>query len=228
MGRELLLPVLDEALASWPGSVAWGSAICAMRSTSRARGPRTRPTRSSTGSTDSGGASRRPGIERVPAAGQVVLVVNRGGSLVPCETLMIALALREAHPAPRLARPLVDPWLARAALARPLIAASRRASRWSAGALRRVLARDEAAVLLPEGDAALAKPFGRRYRLARFGAAAFARVGDRDRRADRPGRGDRRRGDPSRARALHVRRAADSVCRRCPSRRPFRGSVSPV
>jgi 1-acyl-sn-glycerol-3-phosphate acyltransferase len=175
MGREVLLPVLDEAMRLVAGLRRVG--LGDLREAFDLSSPR------ATHAADAllRGLYRRwwrvevTGIERVPAAGQVVLVVNRGGSLVPWETLMIARALREAHPAPRLARPLVDPWLAGAALARPLVAASG-ALPWSAGVLRRVLARDEAAVLLPEGDAALAKPFGRRYRLARFSRPAFARA----------------------------------------------------
>src|SRR5437899_2607285 len=41
------------------------------------------------------------GLERVPPRGRVLLVANRGGGPLPYETLMIADALRHAHPAHR-------------------------------------------------------------------------------------------------------------------------------
>jgi 1-acyl-sn-glycerol-3-phosphate acyltransferase len=41
---------------------------------------------------------------------------------------------------------------------------------------RKLLEREEAVIVLPEGDDALAKPWGQRYRLGSFGRAGFARA----------------------------------------------------
>src|SRR5207245_6015303 len=106
------------------------------------------------------------GLERVPACGGVMLVANRGGALVPYETLMIRQAV------PR-ARPLLDDWMADA----PLLGAALArvgAVRAAPATVRRLLARGAAVIACPESNHP--KPFRDRYRLGRFGRGAFARV----------------------------------------------------
>lgn len=115
------------------------------------------------------------GLERVPATGAALLVTNRSGALVPYEALMIRLALATEHPARRPARPLLDEWLAHV----PLV--GRGLLEWGGmrdgGAnVRRALERGEAVIGYPEGRLAVAKAFRDRYRLAKFGRAAFARL----------------------------------------------------
>jgi 1-acyl-sn-glycerol-3-phosphate acyltransferase len=115
------------------------------------------------------------GIDRLPAEGPVVVIANRASAPLPFDALIVARALRDAHPArrrvhvvladdgPRL--PGVGALLARLGVARTRSAAA-----------QKLLARGEAVLLFPEDDAAVAgRPFADRYRLARFGGA-FARL----------------------------------------------------
>ena len=109
---------------------------------------------------------------RVPARGPVVLVANHGGALLPYDALMIATALRSAHPAGRQARPLIEDsvyhlphlgtWLARMGAVR--------ADRSNA---RRLLGGGAAIIVFPEGQRGLAKPYAQRYHLQRFGRGGF-------------------------------------------------------
>lgn len=112
------------------------------------------------------------GRERVPPAGRVLLAVNRAGTLVPYAALMVA----EAFDAPeRPAVPLVD----RALLGLPLVGPSLAAcgARPSASReVRAVLRTDGMAVVMPEGPAAVGKPWPLRYRLAPFGHGPLLRA----------------------------------------------------
>ena len=111
------------------------------------------------------------GLERVPARGRALLVANRAGILLPYEALMVAVAVAIDHPAGRVAWPLVDDWVARLRLSSAL-----GALRATPGVMRRLLERDEAVIVLPEGREACAKSRRRWYRLAGFGRGGFARV----------------------------------------------------
>jgi 1-acyl-sn-glycerol-3-phosphate acyltransferase len=114
-------------------------------------------------------------VERVPTRGPVVLVANHGGAMLPYDALMIATALRCAHPAARRARPLVEDvfwhaphlgtWLARIG-----------AVRGDRANARRILEADGAVIVFPEGTRGLAKPYRHRYRLERFGRGGFVRL----------------------------------------------------
>jgi 1-acyl-sn-glycerol-3-phosphate acyltransferase len=115
------------------------------------------------------------GLERVPDTGRVLLVANRGGALLPYESLMLTIALATEHPARRPLRALIDPWIAHHPLLAQVLAGMGALPATGAN-LRRLLEHDEAVLLFPEGDRAVAKPFRTRYRLARFGRGAFARV----------------------------------------------------
>ena len=113
------------------------------------------------------------GLERVPAHGRVLLVANRSGALLPYDALMIRVALAAEHPGRRIARPLLDEWLARLPVVGGALARSG-GVRGGTTSVRRLLAREEAVVVCPE--ATPAKLFRDRYRLAQFGRAGFARL----------------------------------------------------
>src|SRR5262249_7657642 len=84
---------------------------------------------------------------------------------------MVAVAVAMHRPV----RPLVDDWL----IQRPIVGAALGglgAMQASSANLRRLLRQGHAVSLYPEGTGAVGKPFGERYRLARFGRGAFARV----------------------------------------------------
>jgi 1-acyl-sn-glycerol-3-phosphate acyltransferase len=115
------------------------------------------------------------GLDRVPASGRVVLVANRSAAPLPYEGLMIALALAEPPAARVGARVVIEDWLARVPLLGGVLQQAG-AVRSTAGIARRLLEREEAVILLPEGDDALAKPWRLRYRVGSFGRAGFARA----------------------------------------------------
>src|SRR5262245_7845061 len=96
------------------------------------------------------------GRERLPRRGPVLVMANRGGTLLPYEAFMLARGLGSAAPEPRAARPLLDDWLLRL----PIVggaAAALGAVPASPVALRRVLAAGDVAIMFPEGDDAVAK-----------------------------------------------------------------------
>jgi 1-acyl-sn-glycerol-3-phosphate acyltransferase len=113
--------------------------------------------------------------ERVPARGPVVLVANHGGALLPYDALMIATALRVAHPLRRRARPLIENFLYHAPHLGTVLArlGAVRADRANA---RRLLADGAAVIVFPEGARGLGKPYRDRYRLERFGRGGFVRL----------------------------------------------------
>jgi len=110
------------------------------------------------------------GLERVPGRGPVLLVVNRGGALVPYETLMMRIALAREH---RQARPLLDDWLVRLPLVGPALLRAG-AERGGTATMRRLLAHGDALIVCPESGQP--KIFRQRYRLASFGRGVFARL----------------------------------------------------
>lgn len=115
------------------------------------------------------------GLERVPSRGRVILAVNRSGTMLPYEPLMLRHALIVEHPAHRDGRPLLDDWIMRLPLvSRALVTEG--AVRANVKNARRLLERDEALIVYPEGEQAVAKSFRERYRLARFERGGFARV----------------------------------------------------
>ena len=113
--------------------------------------------------------------DRVPVRGPVVLVANHGGVLLPFDALMIAAALRCAHPAGRRVRPLVEDVFYQAPHLGTFLArvGAVRADRANA---RRLLDGGSAIVVFPEGRQGLGKPYGQRYRLQRFGRGDFVRL----------------------------------------------------
>jgi 1-acyl-sn-glycerol-3-phosphate acyltransferase len=107
------------------------------------------------------------GLEHVPADGRVLLVSNHSGQL-PFDAVMIILALLVEKDPPRLARALVEKWVATL----PFVSAFYARIGQIVGTpenCRRLLAADEALLVFPEGVRGLNKPFSERYRLRPFG-----------------------------------------------------------
>jgi len=175
VGREVVRAALDETLAAWAGLRRWTWREAA----ARVHVPGPTPARV-------GEILLRAlnhywwrvdtvGLERVPPKGRTLLVANRAGALMPYDALMIGVALAEAHSARRRAHAVLDDWVAQAPLVGAILAATG-AVRGSPASLRRLLDREEAVIVCPEGAAAVTKGFGNRYRLARFGRGGFARL----------------------------------------------------
>ncbi len=114
------------------------------------------------------------GRERLPRRGPVLVVANRGSSLIPYEAFMLARALGPEQPDGRVARPLVDEWLLRLPIVGAMLASLGALPATTAGA-RTALA-GAMAIAFPEGTDAVAKPLDRRYRLAPFTRGALLRV----------------------------------------------------
>src|SRR5262245_18734727 len=114
------------------------------------------------------------GRERLPRRGPVLVVANRGSSLIPYEALMLARALGREQPDGRVARPLVDEWLLRLPIVGSMLASLGALPATTTG-VRSALA-GATAIAFPEGTEAVAKPLGRRYRLAPFTRGALLRV----------------------------------------------------
>jgi 1-acyl-sn-glycerol-3-phosphate acyltransferase len=115
------------------------------------------------------------GLDNVPSTGRALLVANHGGVL-PWDGVMIASAVLEEHPAPRVARVLYAPnALAIPGLPRALETFGQVCDT-SANVLR-LLEDDQLACVFPEGTNGLGKLFKARYKLARFrrsGSVALA------------------------------------------------------
>ena len=115
------------------------------------------------------------GRERLPRRGPVLVVANRGGSLMPYEAFMLARAFTSGHDDGRIVRPLVDEWLLRLPVVGPALASLGGLPATTAGA-RSALGAGAMAIAFPEGTGAVAKPFSRRYRLAPFARGALLRL----------------------------------------------------
>jgi 1-acyl-sn-glycerol-3-phosphate acyltransferase len=103
------------------------------------------------------------GRERIPA-GPVLLIANRGSTLLPYDALMAAVALADDA---RRVRPFIDEWL----LALPLIGAALEglgAEGASPTRVARALGAGETAVVFPEGRDAVVRPYTEAYRVGRF------------------------------------------------------------
>jgi 1-acyl-sn-glycerol-3-phosphate acyltransferase len=108
----------------------------------------------------------------VPAEGPVVLVANRGG-LLSYDALMIAEAVRRAHPTRRL-RFQIDPFLSTIPGLAPLLVRLGGVRAIPANA-ERLLESGQSVLFFPEGFRAAAKPLRERYRLGPM-ATDFAKV----------------------------------------------------
>lgn len=116
------------------------------------------------------------GLERLPRRGRVLVLANRSGAMLPYEAFMVAEAVERSGAAVgRTAHPLVDESL----LALPVVGGMLHglgAEPYDVETLRAHLEADRAVVAFPEGADAVAKPWGRRYRLASFARGPLFRT----------------------------------------------------
>jgi 1-acyl-sn-glycerol-3-phosphate acyltransferase len=113
------------------------------------------------------------GAEHVPEAGRVLLVANHSGGFFPYDALMLAhgLHMRRAGGG-RDVRPLVEDSAYRFPGLGPLLARVG-AVRASAENAARLLAREHAVAVFPEGAKGVGKYYRERYRLQRFARGGF-------------------------------------------------------
>lgn len=116
------------------------------------------------------------GLERLPRRGRLLVVANRSGAMLPYEAFMVAEAVAHSGAAVgRTVHPLVDESL----LALPVFGGLLEglgAEPNDPETLRRHLEADRAVVAFPEGPDAVAKPWGRRYRLASLARGPLFRL----------------------------------------------------
>lgn len=112
------------------------------------------------------------GQSQVPTHGRVIFVANHGGAL-PWDTLVLLGALLRATG--REVRPLVEDPVITAPFLGTLMSrlGGVRASQENAA---RLLSRDEAVLVFPEGMQGMGKTWGRRHQLQRFGRGGFVRL----------------------------------------------------
>lgn len=106
------------------------------------------------------------GLEHVPSEGPALLFANHGGVL-PWDSMMIATAVLEEHPSPRVVRSLYPPAFRALPGVAPALAVFGQAADTPENALR-LLADGQLVCVFPEGVSALGKLFKNRYKLQRF------------------------------------------------------------
>jgi 1-acyl-sn-glycerol-3-phosphate acyltransferase len=114
------------------------------------------------------------GRERLPA-GPLLVVANRGSTLLPYDALMTAVALGAHAGTSRPVRPFVEEWL----MGLPLLGTALDAlgvACVSPARVRRALEAGETAVVFPEGRDAVARPYTEAYRVGRFTRAGVIRA----------------------------------------------------
>lgn len=120
------------------------------------------------------------GMENVPATGRVLLVANHAGGLFAYDGAMLKVAVQEHHPARRAVRPLVDDFVYNMPFVGDFMTRCGGVRACPENA-ERLLARDHAVVVFPEGTKGIGKPYSQRYRLQRFGRGGFVRIALRTR-----------------------------------------------
>jgi 1-acyl-sn-glycerol-3-phosphate acyltransferase len=112
------------------------------------------------------------GIDHVPAK-RVLVVANHSGQL-PIDAVILGCSLFFDAPRPRVTRAMIDRWAA----GLPFVSTFFNRLGSVVGApdnARRLLEREEAVLVFPEGIRGIAKPFNQRYQLQDFGLG-FMRI----------------------------------------------------
>jgi 1-acyl-sn-glycerol-3-phosphate acyltransferase len=107
------------------------------------------------------------GVENVPEHGRVLIIANHSGQL-PFDGMMIGAALLFERDPPRIVRSMVEKWVPRL----PFVSVAMARIGQIVGTpdnCRRLLTREEAILVFPEGARGISKTFDKRYRLERFG-----------------------------------------------------------
>ena len=112
------------------------------------------------------------GIENVPGEGGALLVSNHAGALPP-DAAMIAKAIKEEHPRPRLVRPLVEHFFKGYPGFSMLTAKVGCVPAHPANVHRLLHDEQQLALVFPEGRKGSEKLYKDRYRLRRFGRGGF-------------------------------------------------------
>jgi len=112
------------------------------------------------------------GIQHVPK-GRALLIANHSGQ-IPFDGLMIACALLLEGDSPRFVRSMGDRWLPTVPFVASLFARTGQLVGHPDNC-RRLLERDEAVLVFPEGVRGVCKPIQKRYQLQRFGRG-FAQI----------------------------------------------------
>ncbi|MEL7368262.1 MAG: lysophospholipid acyltransferase family protein [Myxococcota bacterium] len=106
------------------------------------------------------------GVDNVPE-GRCLLISNHSGQL-PFDAMMIAAALLLERNPPRNVRTMVEKWIPRLPFVSVFMARMGQVV-GTPDNCRRLLQRDEAILVFPEGVRGIAKTFDKRYQLQRFG-----------------------------------------------------------
>ena len=106
------------------------------------------------------------GLEKVPE-GRVLLVSNHSGQL-PFDGMMISCALVLERDPPRVARAMVEKWVPKLPFVSVFFARVGQIVGTPENC-RRLLEKDEAILVFPEGARGISKTFDKRYQLERFG-----------------------------------------------------------
>jgi 1-acyl-sn-glycerol-3-phosphate acyltransferase len=106
------------------------------------------------------------GVEKVPP-GRVLLISNHSGQL-PFDGMMIGASMVLEHNPPRVVRSMVEKWVPRIPFVSVLFARIGQIVGTPENC-RRLLEREEAILVFPEGARGISKTFDKRYQLERFG-----------------------------------------------------------
>ncbi len=119
------------------------------------------------------------GVDNVPDTGRVLMVANHSGML-PYDGAMIMHVMHKEHPIRRDVRPLLDDYVFHAPYVGTFInrLGAVRACQSNA---ERLLERDQAIVVFPEGLKGVSKLYRQRYRLQRFGRGGYIKLALRTR-----------------------------------------------
>lgn len=115
------------------------------------------------------------GVARIPDRGRCIIVANHSGGPIPYDGLMLRTIVRREHPAQREVRWLSEDFIYYLPFAGTFMT--------RLGAVRacpenaeRLLAKESALAVFPEGEKGVGKLFAERYRLQRFGRGGFIRL----------------------------------------------------